>query len=258
METTTIKTTQTNDRRAAINGLAIVGFITLLFIGMALAVYAARFVPAAISSVGSAAVYLSSQVFSPNGDDADLVVIPEPETVPFGEEGDTETEAETATTTPASPATGTGTVSPRPGTPTTVVVPIQVPAATNYYGLPDLVIEDIQTGYLTSSNTNTFRASNEVPDGERGAIRFTIANRGTNISDRFDFEVELPTTRSYTYKSKTQQSLRPNERIQYVLGFDSAREGNNRTITIEIDTDDDVNESNERNNTRDVSIDIED
>ncbi len=256
METTTIKTTQTNDRRAAINGLAIVGFIVLLFIGMALAVYAARFVPAAISSVGSAAVYLSSQVFSPNGDDADLVVITEPETVPFGEDENTETE--TATTTPVSPTTGTGTENPRPGTPTTVVVPIQVPAATNYYGLPDLVIEEIQTGYLTSSNTNTFRASSEVPDGERGAIRFTIANRGTNIADRFDFEVELPTTRSYTYKSKTQQSLRPNERIQYVLGFDSAREGNNRTITIEVDTGNDVNESNERNNTRDVSIDIED
>lgn len=256
METTTIKTTQTNDRRAAINGLAIVGFIVLLFIGMALAVYVARFVPTAISNVGSAAVYLSSQVFSPNGDDADLVVITEPETVPFGEDEDTETE--TATTTPTSPTTGTGTENPRPGTPTTVVVPIQVPAATNYHGLPDLVIEDIQTGYLTSSNTNTFRASNEVPDGERGAIRFTIANRGTNISDRFDFEVELPTTRSYTYKSKAQQSLRPNERIQYVLGFDSAREGNNRTITIEVDTGNDVTESNERNNTRDVSIDIED
>lgn len=252
METTTIKTTSGKSRQAAITSLAIVGFIVLVILGMALAIYAARFVPAAASRIGSAAVYLSSQVFSPE-EDTDLVVVPPAETVPFGDDVVATT---TATTTVATPDTTTPT--PRPGTPVTTVVPVQVPASTNYSGLPDLVIESITTGYLSSSNTSSFRASDEVPDGERGAVKFVIANRGTNVSERFDFEVELPTTRSYTYNSKTQQTLRPNERIEYVLGFDQAREGSNRSITIDVDPDNDVRESNENNNDRSVTIDIED
>ena len=255
METTTIRTTtRSGSRQAAVNALAIVGFIVLIIIGMALAIYAATFVPAALSRVGSAAVYLSSQVFPSDEGDTDLVVVPPTETVPFGD--DAEVATSTPTTTPATD--GSVTTNPRPGTPTTTVIPVQVPASTNYYGLPDLVNENVQTGYLSSSNTSSFRASSRVPDGERGAVKFTIANRGTNVSGRFDFEVELPTTRGYTYSSRTQQSLRPGERIEYVMGFDQTREGNNRRIEITVDQDDDVRESNENNNDRSVTIDIED
>lgn len=252
METTTIRTTSGSGRQAALNALAIVGFIVLVIIGMALAVYAARFVPTAVSNIGSAAVYLSSQVF-PADEDTDLVVVPPTETVPFGDAPVVATSTPTTTpaTTPAAPAT------PRPGTPVTTVVQVGG-TPLNYSGLPDLVVENVQTGYLTSSNTSSFRASNEVPDGERGAVKFTIANRGTNISDRFEFEVKLPTTRTYTYNSRTQQTLRPGERIEYVLGFDQTKDGNNRTITIDVDPDDDINESNESNNDRSASVDIED
>lgn len=251
METTTIRTTSGTGRRAAVNGLAIVGFIVLIIIGMALAVYAARFVPTAVSNIGSAAVYLSSQVF-PNEGEADLVVVPPTETVPFGDDVVVATTTATTTTT----VTPTAPVNPQPGTPVTTVVQVGTGPA-NYFGLPDLVVESVTTGYLNSADTSTFRSSNEVPDGKRGAVKFTIANRGTNISERFDFEVELPTSRSYTYTSKSQQTLRPGERIEYVLGFDQTREGNDRTITITVDADDDINESNERNNSRSVTVDIE-
>jgi len=253
METTTIRTTSGTGRRAAVNGLAIVGFIVLVIIGMALAVYAARFVPKAVSNIGSAAVYLSSQVFSDEGD-TDLVVVPPTETVPFGDDVvvATTTATTTTTVTPPTPVTN-----PRPGTQTTVVTTVTGTAPANYSGLPDLVVENVTTGYLNSADTSTFRSSNEVPDGKRGAVKFTIANRGTNISERFDFEVELPTSRSYTYKSKSQQTLRPGERIEYVLGFDQAREGNDRTITITVDAGRDINESNENNNDRSVTVDIE-
>lgn len=251
METTTIRTTSGTGRRAAVNGLAIVGFIVLVIIGMALAVYAARFVPKAISNIGSAAVYLSSQVFSDEGA-TDLVVVPPTETVPFGDDVVATTTATTTvpTVTPTTPAT------PQPGTPVTTIVQVGTGPA-NYYGLPDLVIENVTTGYLTSADTSTFRSSNDVPDDKRGAVKFTIANRGTNVSPRFDFEVELPTSRSYTYKSKSQQTLRPGERIEYILGFDQTREGNDRTITITVDAERDINESNESNNDRSVTVDIE-
>lgn len=251
METTTIRTTNGTGRRAAVNGLAIVGFIVLVIIGMALAVYAARFVPKAVSNIGSAAVYLSSQVFSNEGD-TDLVVVPPTETVPFGDDVVVATTTAATTTTAVTPTTP---VAPRPGTPVTTVVQVGTTPA-NYYGLPDLVVESVTTGYLTSADTSTFRSSNEVPDGKRGAVKFTIANRGTNISPRFDFEVELPTSRSYTYKSRSQQTLRPGERIEYVLGFDQTREGNDRTITITVDADRDIEESYESNNDRSVTVDI--
>ena len=42
------------------------------------------------------------------------------------------------------------------------------------------------------------------------------------------------------------------------MGFDQTREGNNRRIEITVDQDDDVRESNENNNDRSVTIDIED
>lgn len=254
METTTIKTTRTETRRAAVNGLAIVGFVVLVLLGMALAIYAARFVPVAISNVGSAAVYLSSQIF-PSGEETDLVIVP-PTEIEFPAPSPEPAATSTATTSvPANP--GTPTANPQPGAPTTVVVPVVVPASTNYYGLPDLVIESVQTGYLTSSNTSSFRSSNSVPRGERGAVKFAVVNRGTNSAGTFRFEAELPTSPSYTYRSSNQQSLRPGERIEYVLGFDSPRTGDNRTITIELDPRNDVRESNESNNTRNITIDIE-
>lgn len=252
METTTIKTTTTPTRHAAINGLAIVGFIVLVILGMALAVYAARFVPATISRVGSAAVYLSSQVFSPDGS-ANLEVVPGTETVPFGDDVvvvATSTPTTTPATTPTTPVTTT------PGTPVTTVVQVGTTPAT-YSGLPDLVLENVQTGYLTGTSVNTFRASRDVPDGERGAVKFTIANRGTNIAGDFEFEFRINTSPSIREDYKVTRNLRPGERIEYTLWFDRVRSNDDRTITIEVDTDNDVRESNENNNERTARIDIE-
>lgn len=254
METTTIRTTTTDTRRAAVNGLAIVGFIVLVILGMALAVYAARFVPATISRIGSAAVYLSGQIFSLEGDSALEVVTPD-ETVPFGEN-----DGAVATSTPLTPVfpgEQPPATTPVAGTPTTITVPVQVPASTNYSGLPDLAIENVQTGYLRTDDVSSFRASNEVPDGEKGAVKFTVINRGTNVADDFDFDFRINTSPSISKNYKVSRNLRPQERIEYTLWFDRVSARDNRTITIDIDPDNDVAESNERNNEDTVSIDIE-
>jgi hypothetical protein len=256
METTTIKTTSNSGARAAaVNALAIVGFIVLILIGMALAIYAARFVPETLSRVGSAAVYLSSQVF-PADEETDLVVVPG-ETVPFGEDATVATTTEAATDT--APASEGAVTNPRPGTPVTVTYPVAVPAAAPGTGRPDLVVENVQTGYLTGTSVSTFRASSRVPDGERGAVKFTIANRGTNIADdNFEFNFRINSSPSIRESYRVTRDLRPNERIEYTLWFDRVREADNRTITIDIDSDNDVSESNENNNDRTVRIDIED
>src|SRR3989344_3436924 len=45
-------------RQAAINGLAVVGFIALVGAGIWFAVYSTRFVPTVVNNLGAAAVYL--------------------------------------------------------------------------------------------------------------------------------------------------------------------------------------------------------
>lgn len=252
METTTITTQTTSPtRRVAINALAVVGFVVLIILGMAFAIYAATFVPKALTGVGGAAVYLSS-IFVPTDKPAELEVVTPGDTVPFPEV----TGAGAATTTPVAPATIPAAlatpVAPTPaaGQPTATTytigtAPKPTPVLT---GLPDLTVAIVATGYLTSSDTSSFIKSDTVPDGLRGAIKFSISNIGTNASGRFDFEATLPTTRTYTFTSDYQNSLLPGEKIEYVLGFDRTRSGDERTISVDVDEEDDIKESNENNN----------
>src|SRR4051812_5495620 len=107
--------TITNDqgkRQNAVNALAVVGFIALVFVGMTLAIFAARYVPTAVSRIAAGAAFLST---NGNGNDQDqLQVVP---SLPFPDDA-TSTDAVAATTTqPATPApvthpvpTGTQTV----------------------------------------------------------------------------------------------------------------------------------------------------
>lgn len=268
---------KTGSGSAATKALAAVGFVVLIVVGMALAVYAARFVPAALSRIGASVGSVFERDAQPG--DGDLVVVPPQDTVPFPDEP-----AAPATSTPVvvgeSPVTVTpsgtpGYVAPAPYAPGYSAHPgsygprpayyggsqtvTTVPVTPRYYGEPDLVIENVVTGYLETSDTDSFRASREVPDGERGAVRFTIANRGTDlVDDDFEFEVEIPTETDYTYDGRVTRDLRPGERITYTLGFDQPDAGDDKDITIEIDSDDDIDESDERNNERTVEVDIDD
>ncbi len=248
METTTITTSRTSaTRRAAINALAIVGFIVLIIIGMALAVYAATFVPRVVTRLNSAAVYLSS-IFVPTPSDVSLEVVAPGDTVPFPEAPG----AGIATTTPVAPATAPAAIA---GTPTTVTYPTvkPTPALT---GLSDLTIAISAKGYLTSSDTASFIKADSVPSGARPAVKFTVTNAGTNLSGRFTFKAPLPTSSTYTFTSDSQDSLLPGEHIDYVLGFDRARTGDSRDITITVDPDNLIVEANERNNADSVTLDI--
>lgn len=249
-----VTTTIHHGRRkgAAITALAVVGFITLVFIGIALAIYAARYIPTAVSRVGSAAVYLS-EVLIPGNDNNELEVVPG-DTFPI-EEGETiATSTEPVATT--TPGTGTG-VTPTPGQETTTVVQVPVTVPVSPYGKSDLVATITGVGYCTSSDTGSFRTASRVPDGERGGVRFVIRNAGTNVTGAWEFEVELPTSPSYTYDSARQSSLNPNDSKVFTLCFDRPRDGD-RSIRVTVDQDDDVDESNENNNSDSKSIEIED
>ncbi len=252
METTTIHATSTTStsgtaRRAAIHGLAVVGFIVLIILGMALAIYAASFVPKAAGKLSSAAVYFAS-VFAPATATSTLEVVTPGTTVEFPPVATTTAPVAATSTAPVTttkPATGT---SAGVKTSTSYAIgsgPATTPA--NLYGLSNLVVTVTATGYLATDSTDSFVKAATIPSGSRVAVKFAITNIGTNASGTFSFIAKIPTKSSYTFNSPVQQSLLPGEHIDYVLGFDQAKKGTDETITITADSNNNVVESDEHN-----------
>lgn len=238
-------------RQAAVNSLAVVGFIALVAAGILLAVYSTRFVPTVVNRIGAAAVYLGS-VFTPSPD-AGLSIVPTPSatsTISFGN-GTTTSPSVSTTTAPSGEKPA-----PAPGPKTTTVQPIGtgVVAPQALYGLPDLQIVVTAIGYLNTASADSFVASPTVPDGERPAVKFTVRNVGTNVSGTWRFEASIPTRGTFDYESPLQQALNPGDSIDYTLGFDRARSGANQPISITANFDNRFAEANTSNNTISLNI----
>lgn len=240
-------------RHAALNGLAVVGFVALVAAGIWLAIYSTRFVPAVVNSFGSAAVYLGS-VFTPANTPV-LLVIPNPTastTISFGPPGPRN----------ARPATSTGTVpkattpvAKTPGEKTSGTYPIGG-TVNAPYGLPDLTVRIRATGYLATTSAESFVASSTVPSGSRPAVKFTVENIGTNVAGPWRFSASIPTQSAFLFYSPTQQSLNPGDSIDYTLGFDQATAGSNKMISITANFDRVVGESNTNNNSASAQVTI--
>ncbi|MDB5195412.1 MAG: hypothetical protein JWO84_596 [Parcubacteria group bacterium] len=261
---TTQNPNQQQTKRAAVGGLAVVGFIALILIGIATAIYAASFLPKAFSRLSTANVFLSS-ASTPN-DTNTLQPVNNPSVVVGTSSAPTSIPLSPAPTTTVPPAytapTPTTPAYTAPATPTYVapkpaqVVPtytvVQVPQ--NYYGLPDLVTTITSVGYLRNSgDTTSFVAATAVPNGYQGAVRFVVANRGTGVSNSWTFSANLPSASNSNYTSSYQRSLNPGDSIVFTLGFDGTSNGNG-TIRITADANNNVQESNENNNTDSASI----
>jgi hypothetical protein len=251
MEITTTTINRNPSRRAAVNALAIVGFIALIIIGIGLAIYSARFAPTVASRLGGAAVSLSS-VFRPAGEAPSLQVVTATSSIPFADEV---TATSTVATTTGSTATG-GTHTSTGGNATTYTT-VTTTQIVDPYGDPDLTVHITDVGYLrTDGKTNTFVSSNNVPSGKDGAVKFTVTNSGTNVTGSWKFRVDVPTNPSQTFTSPSQESLKPGDNVDYVLGFEKGKKGDNRDITVTVDSGKNVSESNEGNNEDSESIDI--
>jgi hypothetical protein len=237
-------------RKAAVSGLAIVGFVALIVIGIATAIYAASFIPKALSRLGSANVYLGAQDGATQTDG----IIP----VNPREEAPTAVSYGTTTTTaPVSSAAPVSTYAPA-AAPKPVPAPVYYPTYTQptyqqvavpqYYGRPDLVATILSVGYLRrDGDTNSYIADDTVPSGRQGAVRFSVANRGGEPTGTWNFSARLPSDSDSNYRSGTQRSLNPGDSIIFTLGFDSSDHGRN-TIRVTADSNDRVSESNESNN----------
>jgi hypothetical protein len=247
-------------RQSTINGLAAVGFIALVVAGIWLAIYSTRFVPTVVNGVGGAAVYLGS-IFVPSKEPPVLSVVPSEAsttTIPFDTEDSSATtnivaQQEPVPTIPAKPRP----VVTTPGEETRNTYQISGATSTpSLSGLPDFIVSINASGYLATTSTDSFVATSTVPAGTRPAVKFTIKNIGTNVSGQWRFSASIPTQSSYIYFSPFQQSLNPNDSIDYTLGFDRATAGSNKMISVTANFDRAVAESNPNNNSDSVQLTI--
>lgn len=252
METMTSHTTTTTSkggvRQITVNTLAVIGFVVLVFMGITLALYAARYVPTTLSRMATANVFLSS--FFVGTEPAELEVVPG-ETIEFPDGNTTPVATSTPVTT--IPVVTTPPPTPTQGPETVAVYPAGGTVAQAPYGKADLMITITEVGYLESASTASFVKSKTVPKGKRPAIKFTVRNAGTNVSGSWEFTAKLPTRSTYTFDSPKQRSLAPGEYVDYTLGFDKADDGTN-DIIVTVDSGKDVAESSESNNVDTVEV----
>ncbi|MEK7579537.1 MAG: hypothetical protein AAB460_03350 [Patescibacteria group bacterium] len=148
-----------------------------------------------------------------------------------------------------------------PGTPTTQTISVVTGPVSDPNGKSDLTIRVIAIG-LVDKNTGAFTERNEIPKdlptNKRGAIKFEIRNDGTKkTGDDWQFAAKLPTSPAHTYTSPKQPELFPDDRVEYIIGFDRVKNADEATYEIEVDSKDVEDESKENNNTVSRKIDID-
>lgn len=240
-------------KRAATNGLAVVGFITLLFLAVVLAGNAAKYIPTVVNGAVnglSAAVVGVTSIFVPA--DGDVIVV------------------ETGTTTPSTnfpivlepeeePTPTTPVTNPTPGGETTEVTP-QNPGApvSDPNGLADLAPTILATGKLVGGfAAENFVAASDLVKNDRIAVKFAVENKGTKETGTdWRFNVIMPTETTYIFEGKSEhvQNLLPGEKIEYVIGFDRSKVGKDLQIAVAVDHNKGVTESDETNNGAFVKI----
>jgi hypothetical protein len=238
---------------AAVTALAIVGFIALLILGIALAIFSSQYVPQAVSKLGTE---VGSSANTPNT----LSVLTASSTPASGDELLT---VNTTTLTPPSTGTSTNATAPASNA-STAAAPATTPSESSsapahsrgLYGLPDLATKIIATGYLAGPDTSSFVPASIIPPGARPAVEFSIANNGTNSSGPWNFLAEIPSKGNQVFTSPTEPSLNPGDHTVFTLGFNEAIPGPAQTITVIADPNDNIVESNEGNNSASAAVTI--
>ncbi len=243
-----------NVHKNAVNILAIVGFVSLVSIGIYFAFYTSQFMPKIVKNMEYASVSLSNVLLQKKQNS--LIVVPQPKTsfVKKSQIKNTNLEKITKVKQPVTqPKRKINTT--HAGKQTLGTYTIQS-TTTPLYGLPDLTTKILETGYMTSTSTNSFVATTTIPYGSRVAIKFSVTNDGTNLTGLWTFRASIPTESSYIFNSPKQQSLNPGDHISYILGFDQGIPGTNQMISITADADKSITESNETNNSASANVKI--
>jgi hypothetical protein len=112
----------------------------------------------------------------------------------------------------------------------------------------DLMLRIISKGYIDRNNGRYYEASS-VSERNRIAMRIEIENIGRGETGPFIFTGNLSGYSSDQYTSPVQNTFYTGEKRQYTIDFNSNTPdiGTNK-ITIRLDTNNNVNETNETNN----------
>ncbi|MGB4076081.1 MAG: CARDB domain-containing protein [Minisyncoccia bacterium] len=237
-------------KKATVNGLAVVGFGALIIGGILLAIYASKYVPDVLSRLTSA-VYLSAdeeqntadEIFGSEDEEVDAPQSKEPETstVSPSREDDEPQVADETGYAPQTPR-----VADETGyTPIRYLPPVPVPL----YGDPDLVLTRVRGGYFRGS---TFVEDEDVPDNRDAAVKFRVQNGGTNIASNWRVLVEVAGEDDATASGAL---LRPDGFQDFTLRISDSRRSTLR-IEITVDPSDRLDEENERNNDRSLTLDL--
>ncbi len=143
----------------------------------------------------------------------------------------------------STPATTTPPTIPNPPTP-------PHPPTAKYI---DLSVKIIVLGIIDPYTGNLIRRDYANPS-DRIGVRFQVTNKGTQASGTWTLQGLLPSNDTPVYFSPAQISLAPGQTATYTLGFTLAKHPSQSQITLIIDPKNLINESNEANNTAQVSL----
>lgn len=132
---------------------------------------------------------------------------------------------------------------------TTVTVPIGPISDPN--GVTDLSVRLVAIGVVNKASGVFYPVINPSRSStiEQVAIQFEVRNDGTKTSPVWTFSAVLPTAQSYTFNSGAQSALAPGQSIVYTLAFDTFISASQGVVTVQVDQNNLVIESNESNNT---------
>jgi hypothetical protein len=230
--------------------LAVFGFIALIIIGIALAIYATRFIPGAAHKI----ITTSSNLNNPSGQ------------TPPSDTGYLHVVSTTATNPISTSTTDFNPTPMKSGTWSQPVVPVSQPVKSSTptpshtprapYGLSDLSTTIIDTGYLSGPTNDSFVSAHVIPPGARPAVKFSIANSGTNSTGPWSFLAHIPTLAGTVFNSPVQASMNPGDHVVFTLGFNQALPGPSQPITVVADPNNQINESSEANNSASAAVTI--
>jgi len=206
-------------RGAALNSLAIVGFIALIIIGILATIYAASFIPKMFSSSGSQSNGATAYLSTPTPDTSTTV------------SNMTQSTTETTQTTPVDTTATQQTTQTATNPVTTIYKYITIPSGgttASYYGTSDLAITIVDRGYFLNG---VFISSTYVPTGYQGAVKYRVLNSGTNVSGSYRVDIWVNTPSGTDTDSVTGSSIAPGGAVQGTGNFDSPARG---TATIRL------------------------
>lgn len=256
---------ETGAHQAALHGLAIVGFVALIILGIVLAIYAARYVPIAVSDLMG------------KNPETTLTTVPTT-TVPFSDITATTSQAVATSTLPAE-ASGVGaaitatttkqyptgsirepqkqvigyhTVTSNTYTPGSVAIP----SPRTYTGLANLIVSITDVGY---TNNGEFVSDHSLSRSDALTVKILVTNSGTNRTGDWTIHTVVPTSSKAEFvHDEKEPSLEPNGILPLTLTLTKGklRAGNDQQILVQVDSENDVVESNENDNEKTVTIDV--